>query len=393
MHVVREYTDAELARMERSISTDSMLEEAGAHRTIPEAETPAGPSPMPAGGAGYTAHTHDVEVTVDADSSTSSSHLLKKFAHIPLRVRGRAEAWEVPRDQIRMDVELGRGTGGVVHKAKWRGLECAAKLLSASSQVSVEYHDMINEITVISHLRHPNLVLFLGACTVDEPLLILSEFMAGGSLEEHYNKMRIRLGKPFKPPRQQLYRWMLDLSRAVCFLHSCTNPIMHRDLKPSNLLLSEHEHLKVSDFGLCKTMQKVKEDGTPYSMTGCTGTKRYMAPEVVLSKPDYDHKVDVYSMAMIFWYMTQGERPFEQVEPQLISMLASTRGLRPDVKAIHWTAVEDLVERMWDSDSHLRPECTEILAMLKALEQEAVFSDTAAGSEYHCNVKCQCAVM
>ena len=98
-------------------------------------------------------------------------------------------------------------------------------------------------------------------------------------------------------------------------------------------------------------------------------------------------------MAMIFWYMTQGERPFEQVEPQLISMLASTRGLRPDVKAIHWTAVEDLVERMWDSDSHLRPECTEILAMLKALEQEAVFSDTAAGSEYHCNVKCQCAVM
>ena len=186
---------------------------------------------------------------------------------------------------------------------------------------------------------------------------------------------------------------MLDLSRAVCFLHSCTIPIMHRDLKPSNLLLSEHQHLKVSDFGLCKTMQKVAEDGTPYSMTGCTGTKRYMAPEVVLSKPDYDQKVDVYSMAMIFWYMAQGERPFEQVEPQLISMLASTRGLRPDVKALHWTALEDLVERMWENDPKLRPECTEIVAVLKALEKEAVSQDPPSVNDYSCSVGCKCAVM
>lgn len=42
-----------------------------------------------------------------------------------------------------------------------------------------QYHDMVNEVSTVSHLRHPNLVLFLGACTQgDEPLLILNEYAA-----------------------------------------------------------------------------------------------------------------------------------------------------------------------------------------------------------------------
>ena len=338
----------------------------------------------------------DVEARCDvearSDYSSSSGHWLRKFSDIPLTVRSRAEAWEVPRDQIKMSSEIGRGTGGVVYRARWRGLDCAAKLLCNSSKVSIEYHDMINEITIISHLRHPNLVLFLGACTINEPLLILSEYMENGSLEDRFDLMRKKLGKPWRPPRQKILKWMTDLSRAVCFLHSCTVPIMHRDLKPSNLLLSEHDHLKVSDFGLCKTLAKVKEDGTPYSMTGCTGTKRYMAPEVVLSKPDYDLKVDVYSMAMIFWYMNKGERPFDQVEPQLISVLASTRGLRPDPKAIHWVPVESLVEQMWAEDPKCRPSCAEILVTLKGLESECD-RDGEVKPGFDCNVKCQCLVM
>jgi hypothetical protein len=222
---------------ERSISMESLTldVETSAHRPPGQAEhTPAGPSgPSPAGGVFYPSHAGPPSFPIDPDGSNSSTHLLRKFADIPLRVRGRAESWEVPRNQIRMDGEIGRGTGGVVYRAKWRGLECAAKLLSASSQVSIEYFDMINEISVISHLRHPNLVLFLGACTVDEPLLILSEYMTGGSLEEHYNKMRIRLGKPFRPPRQQLYKCVsrIDLYKnevGPMYSHSKKKRLLHK---------------------------------------------------------------------------------------------------------------------------------------------------------------------
>ena len=368
-----------------SASNRSVLSHAGVGEIhMEQATQPAGP----AAGAGM----DDGPLHFDSDHSNSSGHWLRTFCEVPLRVRSRAEAWELRSMEIQVGAEVGRGTGGVVYKCKWRGLECAGKVLCNSSSESIEYHDMINEISIISHLRHPNLVLFLGACTMQEPLLILSEFMSGGSLEARYNLMRGKLGKPWQPPRQQVHRWMMDLTRAVCFLHSCSNPIMHRDLKPSNLLLSEHDHLKVSDFGLCKTLKKVKEDGSPYSMTGCTGTKRYMAPEVVLSRPDYDLKVDVYSMAMIFWYMCKGERPFEYVEPQLISVLASTRGLRPDSRAVRWGPIEHLIEQMWEEDPAKRPEATEILVTLKGVVMEPDAASTV-GSWTECSLHCQCAVM
>ena len=83
-----------------------------------------------------------------------------------------------------------------------------------------------------SHLRHPNLVLFLGACTVgNEPLVIVSEFMAGGSLEDRFQAMtKDPRGHPvaWAPSVTLAVRWIMDLSRAVCFLHNCTTPIIHR---------------------------------------------------------------------------------------------------------------------------------------------------------------------
>jgi hypothetical protein len=197
-------------------------------------------------------------------NSSDSATMVAKLSNIPLHVRGRAEKWELPRSQIQMASKIGEGQGGVVYKCRWRSLDCAAKLLTQDSTESVAYHDMVNEISIISHLRHPSLVLFLGACTVgNEPLLILSEFMEGGSLEDRFNKQPNSSGRP---PLKLALRWIMDLSRAVCFLHNCTTPIIHRcmvshfnvmcpasiilvsrrDLKPANLLLTAEDHLKVS---------------------------------------------------------------------------------------------------------------------------------------------------
>ena len=159
-------------------------------------------------------------------NSSDSAKMVAKFSNIPLHVRGRAEKWELPRSQIQIGTKIGEGQGGVVYKCRWRSLDCAAKFLTQDSTDSIAYYDMVNEISIISHLRHPNLVLFLGACTVgNEPLLILSEFMEGGSLEDRFN------GASGRPPIKLAFRWIMDLSRAVCFLHNCTTPIIHRSKK------------------------------------------------------------------------------------------------------------------------------------------------------------------
>lgn len=62
---------------------------------------------------------------------------------------------------------------------KWRGLDVAVKKIRASGD-TMATADMVNEILVLSHLRHPNLVMFLGAVTTGDAPVIVFEYMPGG---------------------------------------------------------------------------------------------------------------------------------------------------------------------------------------------------------------------
>jgi serine/threonine protein kinase len=192
-------------------------------------------------------------------------------------VRSRAEQWELSRSEIQLTTKLGEGDGGVIYHAHWRGLDVVAKMLKTETDrpsdldCAVAKADLINEISVLSRLRHPNLVMFLGACTVSEPLIIINEHLSGGNLEDYLISKRKSASKPWQPPPKQVFQWCMELSRALCFLHNCNPVIIHRDLKPANLLLNEDGHLKVGDFGLSKVKDIQKVAGT-YRMTGKTGT-------------------------------------------------------------------------------------------------------------------------
>ena len=78
--------------------------------------------------------------------------------------------------------------------------------------------------------------------------------------------------------------------------------VIHRDLKPENIGVDSAGRLKLFDFGLGRCVKKRSKDTESYKMTGETGTLRYMAPEVVLSKP-YTEKVDTYSFGIVVWTM------------------------------------------------------------------------------------------
>ena len=155
---------------------------------------------------------------------------------IPFKYRGRCEWWEIDNKEIELyNNTLGQGSVGIIYLAKWRGLLCACKKLNNNEK---DNKDLKNELELISHLRHPNLVLFLGACTINEPLLLLYEYMENGSIDKYYNKKSNEYGKLWIPKSKIMYRWIYELSSVIYFLHNCTIPIMHRDIKPSNILLS-----------------------------------------------------------------------------------------------------------------------------------------------------------
>jgi serine/threonine protein kinase len=79
-------------------------------------------------------------------------------------------------------------------------------------------------------------------------------------------------------------------------------------------------------------------------------------------------QVDIYSCAMIFWYiLTGGTRPFEGIQPHLVGELTAVRGARPPTDGLRWPEMAALIHRMWAQDPAARPPAADIVARLAAL--------------------------
>jgi len=244
-----------------------------------------------------------------------------------LRHSSDAGHWAIPSAEVELGRVLSKTIKSVIYIANWRGTKVVAKktcdqdglgadigTTSCSSEDSVKLvarKEVLHEIHLLSSLRHPDLVMFLGACLDSSPPFFITEFMEGGDLERYYQAKARKLGHAFRPTWEAFVRWASAVARALGFLHQCSRPIIHRDLKPLNLLLTVAGDLKVTDFGISKLMApKATMDIKPApKMSGGVGTWRYMAPEVVRYQP-YTDRVDIFSFALIMFFMVTGLEPF-----------------------------------------------------------------------------------
>lgn len=201
--------------------------------------------------------------------------------------------WEISKSDITIHQKLGEGSFGTVMKGVWRGTTVALKIINGPS---VNLSEFTMEMEILSKIHHPNILQFLGACTIDNPYMIVMEYMSNDSLQSKIRWMS----------ECRKIEVMKDISRGLAYLHNRKPEcIIHRDLKPSNILLTNSYRAKIADFGISCVRPRSNES---YNMTGETGTYRYMAPEVLTYKP-YSAKVDIWSFGMIIYFMFCGE-PF-----------------------------------------------------------------------------------
>lgn len=131
------------------------------------------------------------------------------------------------------------------------------------------------QVEVLSQLRHPHIVLLLGACP--ENGCLVYEYLENGSLDEYIFH---RNGKPPLPWFIR-FRIVFEVASGLAFLHnSKPDPIVHRDLKPGNILLDRNYVSKIGDVGLAKLISDVVPDNiTEYRDSIIAGTLYYMDPE------------------------------------------------------------------------------------------------------------------
>merc|ERR1719453_2689424 len=149
-------------------------------------------------------------------------------------------------EQLIFGPTLGAGGSAQVYRGSWQGQEVAIKKISGVAHLE----EMTKEINALRRLKHPRLVRFMGACIQPPLLLVVTEFMAGGSLHDRLFDSK---GKHAPLPSQQRGCISVQMSDGLAFLHS--SRIVHRDLKSMNILLDAGGNAKICDFGLAQEMK------------------------------------------------------------------------------------------------------------------------------------------
>ncbi|TXG61604.1 hypothetical protein EZV62_012967 [Acer yangbiense] len=162
----------------------------------------------------------------------------------------------------------------------------------------------IFEVEVLSQIRHPHMVLLLGACP--ENGCLVYEYLENGSLEDYIFH---RNGKPSLPWFVR-FRIVFEVACGLAFLHnSKPEPIVHRDLKPGNILLDRNYVSKIGDVGLAKLISDVVPDNiTAYRDSILAGTLHYMDPEYQRTgtiRP----KSDIYAFGVIILQLLTARHP------------------------------------------------------------------------------------
>ena len=210
------------------------------------------------------------------------------------------------------DRVLGHGSYATVLELEYMGLKCAGKkiheLLLDQGSASYSVRRFEEECHLLSEVRHPNVVQFLGVHSqqgVSAPILVM-EFLPTNltSCIEHYNGIF---------PNEISYSILYDVALGLHYLHSQNHPIIHRDLSANNVLLTPNMTAKISDLGVARIFNL-----TPLQvsrMTQTPGTPAYMPPEVMIANPKYDTSVDEFSYGILMIHVFSGKWPEPQVEP------------------------------------------------------------------------------
>ncbi|CAK9198672.1 unnamed protein product [Sphagnum jensenii] len=289
--------------------------------------------------------------------------------------------WEIIPSEIDLEhgVLIGKGSFGEIKKATWRGTPVAVKTIRQSlSRDRAVVKDFQHEVEFMVKVRHPNIVQFLGAVTRRPPLMLITEYLAGGDLHQVLKRKEAL-------PAPRVVKYSLDIARGMAYLHSGSNVIVHRDLKPRNLIFDDAQELKVGDFGLSKLID-MKHLHDVYKMTGETGSYRYMAPEVFLHQK-YDKSVDVFSFAMILYEMFEGFAPFEDEEAYEAARLVAEEHYRPEMRAKTYPpGMRELIQKCWSADRNKRPMFDTIVEELQSMEEHLPQHDWVRDLLHiHCN--------
>ncbi|XWS72425.1 hypothetical protein CRYUN_Cryun02cG0038400 [Craigia yunnanensis] len=212
------------------------------------------------------------------------------------------EEIEEATENFSESMKIGEGGYGPVYKGKLDYTPVAIKVLRPDAAQGKKQFQQ--EVEVLCSIRHPNMVLLVGACP--EYGCLVYEYMFNGSLEDRL----FRRGNTYPLSWRKRFNIAAEIATALLFLHQAKpEPLVHRDLKPANILLDRNYVSKISDVGLARLVPpSVADSVTQYHMTSAAGTFCYIDPEYQQTGM-LTTKSDIYSLGIVLLQMITAKPP------------------------------------------------------------------------------------
>uniref|UniRef100_A0A8D8EU95 non-specific serine/threonine protein kinase n=1 Tax=Culex pipiens TaxID=7175 RepID=A0A8D8EU95_CULPI len=226
---------------------------------------------------------------------------------------------------------LGRGSYGVVIKARYKARPVAVKILEKHKKHQCRYDSLRNESNVLN-LKHENIVRVLKIISGAQYGLVIMERFDGHCLQTVLNQ-NVEISV--------YHRLMIlcDIINGLCFCHR--NHIVHLDVKPQNVVVclvvpgypdSSCSHVrnylcKLCDFGSSLTLNTININ----EKSSNRGTIRYMAPEQLRGTAGVTETADIYSFGITMWQLSEGKDPYDSiVSNEAVAYNVVKKKLRPD---------------------------------------------------------------
>eukprot|EP00927_Polykrikos_kofoidii_P062584 TRINITY_DN5739_c0_g1_i3.p1 TRINITY_DN5739_c0_g1~~TRINITY_DN5739_c0_g1_i3.p1 ORF type:complete len:787 (-),score=125.20 TRINITY_DN5739_c0_g1_i3:142-2502(-) len=240
---------------------------------------------------------------------------------------GSREHWLLPHSDVNIKPEhiLGSGGFGVVVGAMHCGSPVAVKVSRSQTGCLRQLPSLVNELRVLRFVRHPNIVVFFGACLdpTSAEIALVFEWVEGRSLDDFAQP------PPAPPDSLDRFRIILDVACALRYLHALRPCVVHSDVKSGNVLvelLGTRPRAKLVDFGLSRLM-------SPNARV-LGGSLQWMAPEVIrnglVSKPASSS--DVFSFGRLVFCIVAGKKnPIDYVTRETVVDMAHL-GISPPLR-------------------------------------------------------------